>query len=100
LCDSVSSKDFAKIERYALPAEEGGSGVVHAGGRAYEREVVVCILELGIVGVDFVDEEGYGFVVFVAFYGPSWTHISSSSTMPREYLRIYLVCKMLEYMRM
>jgi hypothetical protein len=68
LCDSVSSEDFAKIQGDALAAEEGGSSVVHASGWAYEWEVVVCILELGIIGVDFVDEEGYGFVVFVAFY--------------------------------
>jgi hypothetical protein len=68
LCDSVSSEDFAEVEGDALPAEEGGSSVVHAGGRAYEGEVVVCILELGVIGVDFVDEEGYSLVVFVAFY--------------------------------
>jgi hypothetical protein len=68
LCNSVSSKDFTEVERDTLPAEEGGSSVVYASGWAYEGEVVVCILELGVIGVDFVHEEGYGFVVFVAFY--------------------------------
>jgi hypothetical protein len=68
LCDSVSSKDFTEVQGDALSTEEGGSSVMHASGWAYEGEVVVCILELGVIGVDFVDEEGYGFVVFVAFY--------------------------------
>ena len=41
--------------------------MVSASRRAYEWEVVVCILELGIIGVYFIDEKGDCFPVFVAF---------------------------------
>lgn len=30
--------------------------MVRSSGRAYEWEVVVCILKLGIIGVNFIDE--------------------------------------------
>ena len=36
---------------------------------AYEREVIVSELDLGIVGIDFVDVERNRFVVFVRFDG-------------------------------
>jgi hypothetical protein len=35
-------------------------------GRADEGEIVIGILQLGIVGVDLIDEKGNVFVVFVA----------------------------------
>lgn len=45
--------------------------MVRAGWGADKGEVVVGVLELGVIGVDFVDEEGDGFVVFVGFDGPA-----------------------------
>lgn len=34
-------------------------------GRADEGKVVICILQLGVIGIHLVDEERYGFVLFV-----------------------------------
>ena len=41
-------------------------------GWAYEGEVIVSELDLGIVGIDFVDVERNRFVIFVSFNGIAW----------------------------
>jgi hypothetical protein len=51
--------------------------VVGSGGRAYKWKIVVRILELGIIGVDFVDEKGDCFAIFVALDGPTCQSFSA-----------------------
>lgn len=71
MCNAVSPEHLAKVERDGLTADEGRSGVFGARWGAYEREVVVCILELCVVGIDFVDEKGDCLFIFIAFDGPA-----------------------------
>ena len=52
--------------------------MVSTSRRAYEWEVVVCILELGIIGVDFINKKGNCFAVFVAFDRPTCSTIVST----------------------
>jgi hypothetical protein len=52
--------------------------MVSASRRTYERKVVVCILELGIIGVDLINKEWNCFAVFVAFDRPTCSAIIST----------------------
>jgi hypothetical protein len=67
LCYAITSEYFTKVEGNALSTEKRESSLFLAGWRADEWKIVVGILKLGMVGVDFVNEEGNCFVVFVAF---------------------------------
>ena len=71
LCDSIAAKDLAQIQGYALSAQKRGACMFDTCGRADKGEVVVCVLQLGVIRVDFVDEEGDCFVVFVALDRPA-----------------------------
>ena len=51
--------------------------MVSASRRTYEWKVVVCILELGIIGVDLINKERNCFAVFVAFDRPTCSAIIS-----------------------
>jgi hypothetical protein len=46
--------------------------MVSSSGRTYEWEVVICKLELGIIGIYFINKEGDFLVVFVALDRPAY----------------------------
>lgn len=69
--DSVAAEHLAEVEGDALAAEQAAADVVVVRGGADEGEVVVCVLQLSVVGVDLVYQERNRFAVFVALDGPS-----------------------------
>lgn len=68
--DAVAAQHLANVERHILAAEKA---TVAALARRWtdEGEVEVGKLELGVVGVDFVHEQGDLFLVGIALYGPA-----------------------------
>ena len=41
------------------------------GGRAYEGQIIVCVLYLSVIGIDLVDKQRDGFIVCIAADRPS-----------------------------
>ena len=75
--------------------------MVSSSRRAYKREIVVRILELGIIGVNFIDEDGDCFAIFVAFDRPACAPVLAGRRLfegliDREVSQTYRVCRKLQ----
>jgi hypothetical protein len=71
LCYAIATQNFADIQGYRLSAEKRRARVAVPCGRANKRQVVVRILQLGIIRIHFVDEERYRFILFVTLDRPA-----------------------------
>ena len=68
ILDAIATQHFAQVERQALAAAPCRVVVSIAGRRTHEWEIEICKLELSIVRVDFVDQQGNVLVLLVALY--------------------------------
>jgi hypothetical protein len=91
--DPVAAQYFAQIEGTAVSAAKRRGASLVARRRADEGQIKVGILKLGVVGVDFVDEEGDVFLVSVGVDGVACRGPSARSAHNHESRPTDLECR-------